>query len=117
MGVNLRQKHVYLPAAFSAGSFFTLILLMSTTSPIDNIAYSIFFFVVLTLFIFSTGYLIAYLQYGRLTSKTFARLLTISLLMVTVLMLRSSQSLSWGDMVVLLLISATILFYSGRRIT
>lgn len=115
MCVNTRQKYVYLPAVLSAGSFFTVLLLGLLTSPVDNISYSIIFFAGLLLFFLSTAYLILFLQNGSVRAKACYRLVVIGLILITALMLRSTQSLGWGDILVLMIISILMLFYTGRR--
>lgn len=116
MSVNARQKYVYLPAATSAGSFLVLFFILFSTSPIRNISYAIVFFGALLVFIISMGYLAIYLQNGSVRPRARYRLLMISLMLVIILMLRSTQSLGWGDILVLVIISVLMLFYTGRRI-
>jgi hypothetical protein len=113
--VNTRQKYVYLPAALAAGSFLMMMVIVTTTSPIRNISFSIAFFFALLLLMVSGGYLTVYLQNGLVSPRAKYRIFVISLLIVTILMLRSTQSLGWGDILVLAIITVIVFFYTGRR--
>lgn len=113
--VNQNRRQLLLPAAFAAGSFLVLFLIMSTTSPARDITYAAAVFLALTVFLVSLGYLAVRLG-GRPTHpKTRYRIFIISIFLVTLLMFRSAQSLGPVDGLVLLVITIGLLFYIGRR--
>lgn len=92
-----------------------LILLLLTTSPIDKAIYAVAFFALVLVFMISLGYLVVGLQNGRVAQKSRYRIAAISLLILSLLMLRSTQSLNWQDAVILLLIGFGLVFYISRR--
>lgn len=116
LGVKLKPpKRVRIPAAIAAGSFLYLLLIMTLTSPVKNIAWAVAFFVGLLIFLISSGYALIYLQAGGMRPVYRYRIIIISVFILIVLMFRSAQSLSWLDGLVLAIIAGGLLFYSGRR--
>ena len=113
--VNANRKHTFSPAAVAAGSFLFLTIFALLTSPIKNITYAILFFIGLAVFLTSSGYFLTYLRKAAVGPKERYRIFIASLFILTALMFRSAQSLNWIDGLVLLLIIAGLLFYSGRR--
>jgi hypothetical protein len=99
----------------SAISFLGLALLMLATNPIDKIIYAVVFFVLALVFLISLGYLLTGIQLGEVTSKNRYRIVAISLIILTLLMFRSAQSLNWVDALILVLISFGLVFYISRR--
>jgi hypothetical protein len=114
MELMLLRKHK-LPLWLSAISFAGLVLLMLTTNPIDKIIYAVVFFVVALVFLISFGHLMVWLQVGEVSSKNRYRIITISLIILTLLMFRSAESLNWVDAVILVLISFGLVFFISRR--
>jgi hypothetical protein len=110
----LLRKHK-LPFWLSATSFGGLLLLMLTTNPIDRIIYAVVFFVVALVFLISFGHLMVRLQVGEVSPKNRYRIITISLIILTLLMFRSAESLNWVDAVILVLISFGLVFFISRR--
>lgn len=96
-------------------SFGGLAALMLTTNPIDKIIYAVVFFVLALIFLVSAGHLLIRLQTGEVSSKNRYRIVTISLILLTLLMFRSAQSLNWVDALILILISFGLVFYISRR--
>lgn len=92
-----------------------LIILMTTTNPVDKIIYSVFFFVLAVIFMISFGFWIVRLQLGEVSAKNRYRVVALSLVILTLMMFRSAQSLSWVDAVILLLIAFGLGFYISRR--
>ena len=88
---------------------------MLTTNPIDKIIYAVIFFVVALVFLISFGQLMVRLQVGEVSSKNRYRIITISLIILTLLMFRRAQSLNWVDAVILVLISFGLVFFISRR--
>jgi len=113
--VNKNRRHVLLPAALAAGSFLFLFLLMSLTSPVRNVAYGAVFFLGLMILLMSLGYLTLRLNGREVHAKNRYRIFTISIFIVVLVMFRSAQSLSLVDGLVLLFITAGMLFYISRR--
>jgi hypothetical protein len=96
-------------------SLLGLILLMIGTNPVDKAVYAVFFFGLALVFMVSFGYLMVGAQLGEVTPKNRYRIVAISLLILTLLMFRSAQSLNWVDAIILLLISFGLVFYISRR--
>lgn len=113
--MNPRHHQIKLPAIFTAGSFLAIFLILILTSPVKNITYAALFFLALMIFLVSLGYLTVQLQAGRVRARDRRRIYIISALLLVLVMFRSAQSLSWVDIVTLLLISSGLLFYSDRR--
>ena len=88
---------------------------MLFTNPLEKIVYAVFFFGLALIFMISFGYLMVGLQLGEVSTKNRYRIIAISLLILTVIMFRSSQSLNWVDAVILALISFGLVFYISRR--
>jgi hypothetical protein len=113
--VNKESTSTKLPALLAAGSFLLLLILGLFTSPTKNIGYVVFFFAGLFVLLVSLGHLLVRLQTGRVSLKSRFRIILISLFILLLLMIRSAQSLTWVDAVILSLIAAGMLFYSSRR--
>lgn len=113
--MTLRRKHTTLPAVICAGSFLCILLLAVLTSPVSAISYAITFFVILLIFLVSTGYCVVIMQNGQIRPKDRYRIFIISLLILVAIMLRSAQSLNLIDAITLLLVGIGLLIYSGRR--
>ncbi|MEK7096275.1 MAG: hypothetical protein AAB896_03235 [Patescibacteria group bacterium] len=111
-----RNRHLVLPAVLSAGSFIGLILIMLLSDPVQNVSYALFFFTILLVFLLSLGHLLLGLFSRKISRKLRPKILIISVLLVIILMFRSAGSLNWVDILVMLLLSGGLLFYSGRRI-
>jgi hypothetical protein len=99
----------------SAASLLGLIVLLTSTNPVDRAVYAVFFFALALVFMISLGYLLVGVQLGVVSSKNRYRIAAISLLILTLMMFRSAQSLNWVDAVILLLISFGLVFYISRR--
>jgi hypothetical protein len=110
----LLRRHK-LPFWLSIVSFGGLVLLMLTTNPLDKLIYALVFFVVALVFLISFGYLMVRLQVGEVSTKNRYRIITISLIILTLLMFRSAESLNWVDGVILVLISFGLVFFISRR--
>jgi energy-converting hydrogenase Eha subunit C len=110
----LLRKH-RLPFWLSIVSFSGLVLLILTTNPIDKIIYAVVFFGLALIFLASFGHLMVRLQTGEVSPKNRYRIVTISLIILTLLMFRSAESLNWVDAVILVLISFGLVFYISRR--
>ena len=96
-------------------SFVGVVAIMMTTNPFDKIIYAVVFFVLAMVFMVSLGFLLVRLQLGEVSSKNRYRVVALSLVILTLLMFRSAQSLSWVDAVILLLITFGMGFYISRR--
>lgn len=99
----------------SAGSLTGLVFLLLLTDPIDKIIYAAVFFLLALIFLISFGYLMVRIQLGEVSSRNRYRIIAVSLIIVTLLMFRSAQSLNWVDAVILVLISFGLVFYISRR--
>lgn len=88
---------------------------MLTTDPVQKIIYATLFFALAFVFMISFGYLVVRLQLGEVSAKNRYRIVSVSLIILTLLMFRSAQSLSWVDAVILLLIAFGLGFYISRR--
>lgn len=113
--VKYRQRHLLLPAVLSAGSFFTLVLIMLLSDPVQAVSYALLFFAILLVLLLSLGYLLMSLRSGKISPKSRSKILVTSVLLVIILMFRSAGSLNWVDILVMLLLGGGLLFYSGRR--
>ncbi|HET6863922.1 MAG TPA: hypothetical protein VFH37_01855 [Candidatus Saccharimonadales bacterium] len=96
-------------------SFVGVVAIMMTTNPFDKIIYAVVFFVLAMVFMVSLGFWLVRLQLGEVSSKNRYRVVALSLVILTLLMFRSAQSLSWVDAVILLLITFGMGFYISRR--
>jgi amino acid permease len=112
--VKLNSKY-RLPFWTAITSFAGLAVLMLSTNPIDKIIYAVFFFGLALIFMISLGHLLVRLQMRTVTPKNRYRIIVISLIILTLLMFRSAQSLNWVDAVILVLISFGLVFYISRR--
>lgn len=113
--VKYRNPHLLLPAALSAGSFFGLVSIMLLSNPVQDISYVLIFFAILFIFLLSLGYLLVGLSSDKISHRLRPKILIISIFLVIILMFRSAGSLNWVDILVMLLLSGGLLFYSGRR--
>jgi uncharacterized membrane protein len=101
---------------WTAGLSFTALAgLMLATNPTDKIIFAFLFFVLALIFLVSFGYLIVRIQTGEVSSKNRYRIVALSLVILTLLMFRSAQSLNWVDAVILVLIGFGLAFYISRR--
>ncbi|HVS79250.1 MAG TPA: hypothetical protein VHD84_03120 [Candidatus Saccharimonadales bacterium] len=96
-------------------SFLGLVILMIATNPIDKIIYAVVFFVLFFIFMVNFGYLLVRVQLGEVAPKDRYRIVAISLIILTLIMFRSAQSLNWVDALILALISFGLVFYISRR--
>ncbi|MGH7157001.1 MAG: hypothetical protein ACREGG_02735 [Candidatus Saccharimonadales bacterium] len=96
-------------------SFLALAILMTSTSPINNVIYAALFFGLALLFLISLGYFMVRLQTGSVSPKNRYRIIVVVLILLILLMFRSAQSLSWVDGVILVLISFGLVFYISKR--
>lgn len=108
------RKHK-LPFWLALTSFAGLVVLMASTNPIDKIIYAVVFFGLALVFLISFGYLMVRLQAGTVSAKNRYRIIAISLLILTIVMFRSANSLNWVDAVILALISFGLVFYISKR--
>jgi hypothetical protein len=109
------HRHALMPMAVLAASSLCLLLLALFTSPLNNIAVAVFFFLALLVFLGSLGYGVVLLQNGQVTAKSRERIAGISIFLVVLLMFRSVGSLSWVGGLILLLIIGGWLFYASHR--
>ncbi len=110
----LSTKHRGL-SYMTLASFLGLVILMLTTSPIDNILYAAFFFALAFVFLVSLGHFFVRVQIGKVSPKNRYRIVTLSLILLIFIMFRSAQSLNWVDGLILLLIGFGLVFYISRR--
>lgn len=113
--VKHRNPQLVLPAILSAGSFFGLTLILLLTDPVQNVSYALIFFAVLLILLFSLGHLLLGLGSRSVSRRSRSKILIVSVLLVIILMFSSAGSLNWVDILVVLLLSGGLLFYSGRR--
>ena len=88
---------------------------MLLSNPLDNVSYAILFFAALLILLLSLGHLLLSLSGRRAGHRARSRITIISVLVVILLMFRSTGSLNWTDLVVVVLLGLGLLFYSGRR--
>jgi hypothetical protein len=113
--MNDRRKYVWLPAGFTAGSFLFMALIVLLTSPFQNIAYAILFFLALLIFFVGLGHLFVYARYRRVAPRSRYRIFILSFFALVLIMFSSAQSLNLIDTSVLCLITLGLFFYVGRR--
>ena len=94
-----------------------LAILMTSTSPIDNILYAALFFFLALVFLLSLGIFSVRLQTGEVSHKNRYRVISLSLVVLILLMFRTAQSLSWVDGIILVLIGFGLVFYISKRST
>ncbi len=87
-----------------------------TTNPVDKIGYAMLFFLVLLIFLGSAGYLLISRWKGIVSPRNRFRIAIVSIFLVILVMFSSAQSLGWLDGIVLVLVTAGLLFYSSRRV-
>lgn len=112
-----RDSRLFISSFFSITSLISLILLSLLTNPLVNVSVAIIFYVILLVFLISFGHWLVTLISGRVTKNSRPRIIIVSVILVILLMFRSSGSLSWVDLVVLALLGFGWLFYSSRRNT
>ena len=113
--MKTRNRHFLFPATLFAASFLSLLAIILLSNPLDNVSYAILFFAVLLILLLSLGHLLLGLSGHRAGRKARSRIAIISVLLITLLMFRSADSLNWIDLVVVVLLGLGLLFYSGRR--
>ena len=113
MNISLRSR--FIPTFFAILSFFLLIITSVTTSPLSNVAYVIFFLAVLFVFLTSLGYLVTASHQDGYTPTSRHRIVLISLSIVAIIMLRSLQSLSISESLLMISLTLVMFFYLGRR--
>jgi hypothetical protein len=96
-------------------SFLALIALMLLTNPVDKIIYAVFFFALALEFMISFGFFFIGIQKGTVGTKDRFRVIALSLVILTLLMFRSAQSLNWVDALILVFICFGLGFYISRR--
>ena len=96
-------------------SFMALAILMLATDPFNKIIYAVLFFGLALIFMISFGFWLVRLQLGEVSPKNRFRVVTLSLVILTLLMFRSAQSLNWVDAFILLLIAFGLGFYISKR--
>lgn len=85
------------------------------TSPVQDITLAIIFFIILLVFLISTGYWLFGLS-GKSLGQNHRFLVVItSIFIVILLMFRSAQSLNLTDFLILILTAAGVIFYMDRR--
>jgi uncharacterized membrane protein len=114
-GMKGLHRHSLMPLTILSASFLCLLLLALFTSPLNNIAVAVFFFLALLIFLGSLGYGVVLLQNGQVTAKNRERIFGVSIFLVVLLMFRSVGSLGWVGGLILLLIIAGWLFYVSHR--
>src|SRR5262245_15715124 len=97
-----RFKQLSPASVVASTSLIGLIILLSTTNPVDRIGYAMLFFLLLLIFLNSSGLLLLRRFRGQISSKGRYRLLIVSIFLVILLMFRSAQSLGWLEIIVLL---------------
>jgi hypothetical protein len=96
-------------------SLLGLAILMTSTSPVDNIIYAALFFFLALVFLLSAGFFAVRLQTGEVSHKNRYRVISLSLVLLILLMFRTAQSLSWVDGIILILIGFGLVFYISKR--
>jgi hypothetical protein len=113
--VENQRTSLKLPALLSAGSFLIILFCILFTNPVDKVGVAVIFFAALLILFSSLGYLIVGFQMGAVSPKNRSRIVISSVFLLILLMFRSAESLGWVDALVLLGITAGLLFYSSRR--
>src|SRR3990167_10271945 len=88
-----------------------LIILVTTTSPVDKISYAMLFFGLLLLFLISLGHQLQKRFKPNINARDNFRLAVICLGLVSLLMFQSAQSLGWVEGSVLLAVVFGLWFY------
>jgi len=96
-------------------SFLALVIIMLSTNPVDKIIYAVVFFVLALIFMISFGFFFLGVQKGVVGTKDRFRIIALSLVILTLLMFRSAQSLNWVDALILVFICFGLGFYISRR--
>jgi hypothetical protein len=111
------RQRTLLPAIFLVGSFLCLLATILFTNPLNNLSYTIIFFMSLLIFLISISHIILYLSYEEIPLSSKYKIYTFSFIIVITLMLGSAQSLNLIDFIILLLISWGMVFYISRRVS
>jgi hypothetical protein len=88
---------------------------MALTSPLKNVGFIIFLFLNLAIFLISFGHLLAHLKSPYVGLRTKYKIYILSILVVVALMFRSAASLNVSDLIILILITFGLVFYSSKR--
>jgi hypothetical protein len=112
--IKNRQRFL-LPALIAAGSFLCLMTVILFTNPLDNLSYTIIFFLSLLVLLISFGHVLLYIRSESISTKSRSIIYIVSFIIVIILMLGSAQSLNLTDLAILLLLSWGLVFYSSKR--
>lgn len=113
--MNLLNSPKKLSAISMAGSFFCIILLILFTNPLLNIAYAMFFFLALSIWLISISFYIVFVVKGNISPRMRTKILILAIFLTVLLMFRSAGALGVIDAIVLCAVAAGALFYFGRR--
>lgn len=113
--MRTKNPHILIALTAVITSFAGIALIALLTNPIVSISYILFFFLLLLIFLIGLAYLLVALRRGKVSVRTRRSIIIVSLILVFLVMFKSSGSLSWIDLIVLLLLGFGLLFYSGRR--
>lgn len=113
MATRLTKK--YTLVACLVGSFLCLVLCMLLTNPVSSLAILFLFFISLLIFLISFGYTLLFFLHGSVDFRSKNKVYIYSLILVAILMLRSANSLTIIDLLILLLICFGLVFYTLRR--
>ena len=113
--MNQRYKKSKLPLGIALISLAIVMALLLLTDPIQDVIYSVPFFVFFYNFILSVGYSLIIIQTGAVSKSAKQRLVFITTLIIILLMFNSSKSLNWVDALILILIGGGLNFYFNRR--
>ena len=102
-------------AYVSAGSFICLLGMGLFTNPVSDVLFSLLFFFVLFIFLYSFGLLLIRRKTGGRSATISPRLLIFSVFLVIAGMFRSAHSLSLIDLLILILSAGGVMFYLDRR--
>ena len=118
MNVGITRKPYFKSVFISLCLFIALSLLVTLTSPLENIAFTAVFFVLLLILLISSGYSLLYIRRGVAPSaKSRFRIVILAVFIVIALMFRSARSLNLIDILILILVSLGLLFYSSKRLS
>ncbi|HET9850241.1 MAG TPA: hypothetical protein VFP35_01275 [Candidatus Saccharimonadales bacterium] len=99
----------------SIASLILILLTIIWTDPNRSIAFSVWFFILLFIFVFSLGTLVIGLQSGSVSLSAKRRLILFDSLITVILMLTSSRSISLINLLILVLIIGGLNFYFNSR--
>ncbi|OGL35933.1 hypothetical protein A3F65_02990 [Candidatus Saccharibacteria bacterium RIFCSPHIGHO2_12_FULL_47_16b] len=104
------------PSFFSLISLIGLVVLITATSPSDNILFSLFFFLLSFVLAVNLAHLIAGIfRQASLSVKARRRIRITAAILVIAMMFQATRSLNWISGSILLIITLGLLFYSDRR--